>query len=563
MKKAFFAALTTLALVWATLAPLPARGQQASSFLAGRRVAQSYAYGFGQVPGAHVAVGNSATGAATVTVCPAVRALPDGRVVNLFQNGILNPVTFDLGTASSETVTPTAVSVVSPAGLTVEADQNCAAITATFSFTHAPSQFTGQVRSGTFGLQEAINDAAPSGLVEVGDEWGGTNAILAAAVPYVGVSIEDTRQGVPQYWNAVPSVATTYLAVPTALTSTTVGFGLNGANTTSGTYTGTSTYFVCVAYVDVAGQEGACSTTFSGLTAGTGSTNQIGIAAPAASTGAVGYTVYISLASGSYSLSYQVPLSSSVCKLTLVESVTPACQVVNTTYNQTVGSNAIVSALTVNTSPVDMQLGGVSGTLLTGNPNGRTAYAYAPSSHVANNGIPTVAMPFTIAGIGSATPVSIGTVNLPSGIWNYVGKRFRVCGRFINTDVNSTVQNINIYWDAALSNIAGSPVKIGSLAATAGPGTAAAYSGDFCEEFTTTVSGALATGSIQPGFNLFNYFLTATPAVNMLGGDTNTAAIGLLNLAGTAGFSTRLSIVHTNTTGNATPQLQSLTIEVL
>lgn len=563
MKKAIFAVLATLTLVVVALLSLPAHGQQASSYVAGRRIAQNFAYGFGQVPGAHVAVGNSATGAGTVTVCPAVRALPDGRVINLFQNGILNPVTFDLGTASSETVTPTAVSVVSPAGLTVEADQNCAAITATFSFTHAPSQFTSQVRSGTYGLQEAINDAAPTGgIVTVDNSWQGTSAIIAAAIPYVGVSVEDLRQNAPQYWNAVPSVATTYLSAPAVLTTSTVGFGLNGANTTGGTYTGTSTYYVCVAYVDIAGQEGACSTTFSSMTAGTGSTNQIGFSAPVASTGAVGYTIYISLASGSYSLAYQVPLSSTICKLTLVESVTPACAVTNTTYNQT-GSNAVVSALTVSTSPVDMQLGGVSGTLLTGNPNGRTAYAYAPSSHIASYGMPTVAMPFTVGGIGSATPISIGTVNLPATEFNYVGRRWRVCGRYQNTDVNSVKQNINIYWDAALSNVAGSPVQIGALQAGAGPGTAAAYTGVFCEEFTTTTSGAGATAAVQPGMNFLNYFLSGTPAVNMLGGDTNSAPVTTINLAGGGGFSTRLSIVHTNTTGNATPQLMSLTIEVL
>ena len=286
-----------------------------------------------------------ATGAGTVTVCPAVRALPDGRVINLFQNGILNPVTFDLGTASSETVTPTAVSVVSPAGLTVEADQNCAAITATFSFTHAPSQFTSQVRSGTYGLQEAINDAAPTGgIVTVDNSWQGTSAIIAAAIPYVGVKVvEDLRQNAPQYWNAVPSVATTYLSAPAVLTTSTVGFGLNGANTTGGTYTGASTYYVCVAYVDIAGQEGACSTTFSSMTAGTGSTNQIGFWGPVASTGAVGYTrsTFRSLraltpspiksrclppSANSRSLNPLLPPVPSRIRLTTKQALTPLCQ---------------------------------------------------------------------------------------------------------------------------------------------------------------------------------------------------------------------------------------------
>jgi hypothetical protein len=553
MRKATIALLTALSMIWAGW---PAHAQQyAASFVAGRRVAALYGYGFNGVPGAHVAVGNSATGAQTVTVCPAVRALPDGRVINLFQAGILNPVTFDLGTATSETVTPTAVSVVSPGGLTVEADQNCAAITATFSFTHAPSQFPGQVRSGTFGLQEAINDAAGTGggIVAIDSTWGGTNAMIAAAIPYVNVSIEDTRSGVPQYWNVVPT-ASTFLATPTTLTAVTA---LPSAAPV-GAY-GTGTYHLAIAYVDVAGQVGPESADFSEAGLATGS---FIFSPPAASAGAVGYVIYISLTSGTYSLDYEVPLTASVCKLTTVETVTPACAVANTTYNQA-GATATVTAITVNTSPVGMLLGGVSGTLLTGNPNGRTTYSYVASSHVASFGIPTMSLPFTVGGIGSATPIAIGTVNIPAGVLNQVGKRIRLCGHWINTDVNSAVQNINIYLDAAGSDVAGSPVKIGSLASTQ-TGTAAPYQGNFCEEFTTTVSGAGATaGSIQPGYSNFLYVLTSANTVFGTGADTNTAAVASLNLAGGGGFENRLSIVHTNTTGNATPQLISLTIEVL
>lgn len=553
MKKKLFSMLAAYALIVASFMPIAKAQQGASnlSYVAGVRVATNYAYGFGQVAGAHIVVGNSATGTQTVTACPAQRALPDGRVVNLF--AISTPVTFDLGNATSETVTPTSVSIVSPAGLTAEADQNCATISGTFNFAHAPSQFPQQVRSGTFGLQEAINDAASTGgVVVVDNTWGGNDGLIAAAIPYAGVTVADYT-GQVQYWNA-QMTASTFLAVPTTLTALTA----LPSTTPAGSY-GTGTYHLCIAYVDVAGQEGACSADFS--EAGLASGSFI-FSPPAASTGAVGYTIYISLTGGTYSLSYQVPLTSSVCTLTRVETTTPACAVANTTYNQ-VGATATVTAITVNTSPVGMQLGGVSGTLLTGNPNGRTTYGYVASSHVGANSTPTVNLPFTAGGIGSATPIAIGTVNFPAAILNQVGKRIRVCGHFTNTDVNSSIQNVNIYWDAAGSNIAGSPVKIGSLQSTQ-TGTAAAYQGNFCEEFTTSVSGSGVTaGSIQPGYANFQYFLTGTPAVLGVGGDTNTAAIASLNLAAGAGFASRLSVVHTNTTGNNTPQLVSLTIEVL
>jgi hypothetical protein len=566
MRKALYAVLTTFALVWATLAPLPVRGQQASSYVAGRRIAQNYAYGFGQVPGAHVAVGNSATGVGTVTVCPAIRALPDGRVVNIFQSGILNPVTFDLGTASSETITPTSVSIVSPAGLTVEADQNCAAITGTFSFTHAPSQFTSQVRSGTFGLQEAINDAAPSGLIEIGDEWGGTNAILAAAVPYPGVSIEDTRLAATAYWSIAPTTAS-FLAVPTTLTSTTVGFGLNGANTTSGTYTGTSTYHVCVSYVDIAGNEGPCSLDFSGLTAGTGSANQIGIAAPAASTGAVGYTVYISLASGTYALAYQVPLTSSVCKLTLVESITPACVVINSNYNQTVGSNAIVSALTVNTSPLALQLGAASTTAdYVGNSNAHTTYGYVQGTKLALGGIIGTSLNFTAgpATVATTVPQVLGTIAIPTGYMNTLGRTIRVCGKVQFTGAAATIEQIQLWWDGAGSDTAGVPVLVGNIIAT-GTGSAVAYNENFCDDLTPTVVGSGVTaGSMMGGASWLIGGIVSTGAADYSGFDNKVATTGSLNLAGGTGFTTRLHIVQLHTGGtDVSPQLVHLTIESL
>jgi hypothetical protein len=426
------------------------------------------------------------------------------------------------------------------------------AITATFANAHGGGV---SIISGDNGLAEAINDAHSTGGVVVLDPGSGvTDAqINTTTALFHNVGLEDVRSGPVKYWN-LQGTGTTYLAAPTTLTAVTA---LPSA-TPVGAF-GTGTYFMCVSYVDVAGQEGPCSATFSQAGLATGSFIFSG---PAASTGAVGYTIYISLTSGTYSLAYQVPLTSSVCTLTTVETITPACAVANTTYGQS-AATATVTAITVNTSPVDMQVGGVSGTLLTGNPNGRTTYAYVPSSRLASSGIPTTELAFTVGGIGSATPISIGTVNLPAGFMNQVGKTLRVCGKFLNTDVNSSVQNINFYWDAAGSNTAGSPVKIGGLQAT-GTGTAAAYEGSFCENFVTTVSGAGATaGSMLPSAGNLNYALVSTGNIVGNGSDTIAAAVGSLNLAGGGGFSNRLSIVHTNTTGNNTPQLQTLTLEVL
>lgn len=532
---------------------------------AGRFVAVNYNYpattNYIGTPGGGQA-GNSSTGTASITVMVASIKLPDGR--RIFPYNIFTPLIVG-GPTNQELVTPTSVS---NCYYNSSGGNGSCVITASFSFTHANGE---PVVSGTGGLAEAEYDAFLSGggLVAIDNSWAAgvyigctncyasANAAIAALIPFGSVAIEDDRNGVPQYWT-MQQTASTFLAAPAVLTSSTFVF----STTPAGSYTTAAAYYACISYVDVAGQEGPCSTTQS-QTPGSNNSSAT-LTAPAASAGAVGYTIYISLTSGTYSLSYEVPLTSAICTLTKIETVTPACAVTNATYGQT-GSGAVVTALTLSTSPVDPQLGGVSGTLLTPNAGGRTTYGYVPVSHLGANGVLSHSLAFTAGGIGSATPISIGAVNLPGGVMNYVGKQIRICGKYLNTDVNSSTQIIDVYWDAAGSNTAGSPVKLSALTET-GTGTAAAYEGSFCETFTTTVAGASATaGSILPGFANFSYALVSTGAVVGTGQDTVAAAVGSLNLADSAtpGFTTRLNIVHNNATGNATPQLQDLTIEIL
>ena len=127
---------------------------------------------------------------------------------------------------------------------------------------------------------------------------------------------------------------------------------------------GTGTYHMCIAYVDIMGQEGTCSADFSQAGLATGS---FIFSPPAASTGAVGYTIYIGLTGGGVTnLDYKVPLvtqptavgaypaANGVCTLTTVETITPACAVTNTVYG-TVGSTATVTAITLSTSPINPQ----------------------------------------------------------------------------------------------------------------------------------------------------------------------------------------------------------------
>src|SRR5215471_4842215 len=110
-----------------------------------------------------IAVGFTGTGSQTMTVCPGIVVLPDGRNFQPFAsaNGTFAPITVDSQISSiSETVTPTASSLVTaPTGY--PATQPCASVTASFTNAHnTAASGANNVGSGDAGIQEAINDAS-------------------------------------------------------------------------------------------------------------------------------------------------------------------------------------------------------------------------------------------------------------------------------------------------------------------------------------------------------------------------------------------------------------------
>jgi hypothetical protein len=551
-----------------------------------------YAPGFAS-QSLHVLSGNSATGTASITIVGSTGGiggiqLADGTTISLQTVfSTLTPLIVDYGQAAAEFVTPTAVSVgTCPAGnLGVGGVVQCATFTGTFANTHGQSA---QVFEGTGGVQTAVNYAQQlgGGQVTIDPAWGqmvagipsitgapaSVAALLNGLVPFANVSIYDARSSAPQYWN--PQGGGTTLAAPATLINATAGFGVNGANFTTGFYTGSSTYIACIAYVDIYGQEGPCSATFTIATSGVATTDQIGFTAPAASTGAVGYTIYIDLAGGSYNLSYKVPLATyvggvptanGVCTLTKLETTTAACALTNSTYNQT-GVGAVVSALTVNTSPINPQVTAQSSgtTVLVPNAGGRTVYTYIPGSHVGTPGIPDAFLPYTISAAEATTNfVDLGQVNLPSNFMNFVGRTIEVCGKATTSASTATIAHIEFFWDSIGQNTAGLPVLIGNLAVTpvAAFSTTAVYT--FCDDFETTVAGAGATaGSINTiGGYLNTSGVSAAAAGQAAGSDATIGATASLNLANEG----RLHVMYTHTTNTdgTALTLQSLTVKVL
>jgi hypothetical protein len=519
-----------------------------------------------------IAGGSGATGGVTVQ---------DGTTIPLATVfNTLTPLIVDWGQGAAEYITPTTASVgTCPAGnLGVGGSSQCVTITATFANTHGQSAV---VVDGTFGLQSAVNYAQQlgGGIVNIDGAWaqmvgtstttgapaGGANALIAAVTPFASVAIQDLRAGSPPLWAPVSANAT-FLAVPATLTAATAGIAVNGAGGVAGLYTNANPYQVCISYVDIMGNEGPCSLTFS-LTPASGTTNSIGFTAPAASAGAVGWVPYISLTNGTYALAYRVPLTSTVCTLTKVETIISACALTNTTYSQ-IGSGAIVSALTVNTARLAYQLGAASTTAdIVPNSAAHTVYLYAPGGN-ANPGLGIGSYaPFTVTTAAATTvPAVLGTVQLPPGFMNFVGQTIRICGHATQAAAGSTasIENIQFFWDADGSNTTGAGVQIGNgIVSVVTLVTANADTYNFCGTLRTTVAGSGVTaGSIQAvtGWSTVTSGPAGTQATGA-GVDTSSAATASLNLAGEG----RIDVVynHTSNTDANGLVLQNMTVEVL
>lgn len=546
-----------------------AHGQQGSAYSQLARVAGEFDVKNYNSWQAVAFSGFTATGAQTLQIFQGGGVqLQDGTVFYPFN--VNAPILVDAGQPNAEVVTPTAISGCQSYSQT---EPPPCSITATFSNVHGRGAI---IKSGTLGFQEAINvaHAVGAGYVSfdritvnqgpsvVGQTGAPTsfNALVAALTPYQNVNIMDKSQGSPQWWN--PQGGATAIATPTTLTSSTVGFGVAGANFTGGSYTGSNTYIACISYVDIMGQEGPCSATFTIATSGSATTDQIGFTAPAASTGAVGYTMYITLNGGSYTSAYKVPLvaqpatvgvapaGNGVCTLTTIETITPACAVANTTYGQS-GSTAVVSALTLNTSPIEPQATVISTTsIYVPNPGGRTTYAYVPGSHPGTGITTPAAGAFTIgAAAGTTVPDVLGTINIAPGAMNQVGKTLRVCGTATTTASTATIVDIQFQWDAVGQNTAGKGVLIGDLTATPTAAIATAGHATFCQSFQTTATGATATGGTMNHVDGFGAvggltLLAGGPLSDAMTGAT-AGGVASLNLAVDA----RLNIIYLHTTG--------------
>lgn len=507
----FLAVLLAVATIF-TFVPAPLKAQQGISTLS--RVAGVYvAASYGQWQTTAFA-GNGATGSSSMIMRDGFVVLADGTTFNPYF--INERLLIDLGTSISETVTITAVS-----NCGVGVQQNSCTITASFTNLHGGSA---NVRSGSFGLDEALNQAQTGiggnnsglgGVAVVDRAWGasgGTTAILAASQVYPSVSIADERFGVLRFWSPTPTGAA--LAAPAGITVTgQLACDATHQACSDASVVGSASWggaiFIAVAYVDIMGNEGPASATTTWTSA---ASKAIDIGAPPASPGAVGFTVYLSLSGGTYAQAYRMELTSADCTLTTLETTTPACAVANSTFGQSASTFGAAGLFTtggaqfsgtrfpVNTGMHFPTLASTAMTAASMAPvtNSSVTYSYAPGNRVGLPGISSAnVVNYGISGSTATTiPNAIATWTIPAGQFNFIGAEFNVSGFFTFTDGGDTSDEIRVAWDAPGTNTTTIPTALCALKTTA-TGAGAAQNGTYSCTVKVATIGATGTALVN------------------------------------------------------------------
>ena len=529
---------------------------------------------------AKIKTGNSATGSGNTITISGPTPLQDGTFVApqvLFNPSALSPIT--IADNNAETVTPTGISF---AACNEEFGQTCTTITGNFSSLHGGGAI---VVSGTYGLGEAINHASAiagvgngyGGVVVVDPTWtslGGTSSTISGlSVFNAAISIEDDRAGPSRFWSVTPTGAA--LGVPTTLTAQAACDATHqfcSDATVAGSASWGGALYGCVAYVDIAGNEGPCSLTSTVFTSV--ASKAIDIASPAASTGAVGWVPYLSLSGGTYAQAYQLPVTSALCTLTTLETVTPACAVANSTYNQatsTFGAGGLFTkggaqftGYPLNTSMHFTKLASVAMTAASLTPvsNSSVSYAFAPSNRVgACAGISSAnVVNYAAAGSSATTiPNAIATWTVPASCFNYVGAEFRVSGKFTFTDGGDSSTEVRVGWDSALADSTTIPTTLCSMVDTA-TGTGAAYNGTYFCTIKTATTGTTGTALVNGYANL----KLAAGATTLVRDTTDVAvAPSAATVNWTAPARIVVYFIGTGATNNPGAQGLAATLEVL
>ena len=459
------------------------------STFAGRYAARDYAYGLQQSgPALVVGIGNSATGASTITVITGLTATTGGTPLQPLAVG--TPITVGIG-ANAETVTPTAISVTTLAG--AAPGPSAVTISATFNNLHGPQE---PVTSGTYGLQEALNaaNAAGGGIAVVTGAWynaGGTATIIAAAtLPTSGlVSVEDVSSGSPVIWSNQGN-SLTVIAPPSAATSATIASLVGVVGTWAA-----STYHVLFTYVTADGGETLGSADYS-FTATV--SLAIGGSGPAAAAGVVGYKVYIG--TNATTACWQVPVIAA--NGTVIQ-----CGPIQAFK---IGTPVSIAAVTVSAALVPLVQSTAFG-------------ASVPTPGALNSA--SVIGPFAVTGIVTAgTAIEWGKIMLPAAFLNILGRTIRLTLHGYYTPVSTATLIITV----AIQSVYGvTTTTVFTVTTPASSGTTAANINALID-ITTSATGAAGTVECH-GFLVYGG-ATATAGLLVAAGDSVQAVSSAIDL---------------------------------
>lgn len=412
------------------------------------------------------------------------------------------------------------------------------------------------LQSGTAGLQEAIvtqQQSTPVFNVLLDKYWyqsvaglpGAPTAasLIATVTGNSNVSIVDTTTSpwTTYSWNGVKYAAVqstagypnlgvssyTAIAAPTALSTAAATNGLITTATTGGTIPASSTYRLAVTYVDANGGETLISTdSASTATIATGSgtaTNTISVTSPAAATGAVGYRLYMTAASGA---SKAEILYSPACSTSLsfpLQTTLPASTVCP------IGATATISAIVTGTATIPL-----------------TASAF-PRTSATSGSYP----PFAAQGSQATTVAgTLGVINFPAGYLNSLGRSVQYCGT-LSATTNSTPGTLAL--KAVLASVYG-VTSITPWTVTSGTTTASAVvNAPFCVTFTTAATGTSGTLWVH-GWADFD--LTGA-GVGVEAQDLNVAVSSAVDLTKADTLSFTLTPTTTGTTASQLTQLNA------
>lgn len=380
----------------------------------------------------------------------------------------LAPIT--INDSNAETVTPTAVGT--PSYISGIRGGCEVTVTVTLSNSHNSGVL---ITSGDGGIAEAAA-SDKSGVVVIDGPTGTNTAIGSIPVANPFVSLEDDRgPGGPQLYTIKPTTLT-LISAGSAPTNT----GITGS-LTSGAYT---TSYV---YVDMLGGISLPATDSSQ----TGTVTGVSIAAPAATTGAVGWIPYITAAGGSNGTEIMVPVTNSVCAVSSLETVIPACK--------------LSSAATVTANPSSTAKEPAFGTA-------HTTFAWQPVNASPLNTplgpIQTSFGPFSaVSTVTAASNADVAQFYIPAGTLNYLGKVVRVCAKANGTNGTSSVAT----WKLQLANQYGqSPITAATVAFAAQTG---AVTTNICFDLNVAATGSSG-----------NFWASSIATENINGGPTPIVA---------------------------------------